>query len=586
MKAKIRSVVVTGLALAGLMLSTLALVTCDSTNVLAMITTEVKKANNKLLVVTGLVSPASTANVNPGIAITLEFDRPVDTNTVTTSTISVTPTDGSAVDFSIAVSFSNGNKTVTLEPNPFLKDNTSYDIVLSKDVLAEDGSELEKAMSWSFKTGVYPAGNLLITDASGNDIAYTMYEKGLYAKMIYKAVVDQYRLGTSPTDFANFTDPDAGWLNPPGSSGSIKQLPLDFALPIGDGTKTVYIQFLRKNPFDMSTVRSDTIILDQTPPAVEAGPDLWVSTNTAVPSATASDANGIVSYAWSGDGITYSPAANILAPTLLNPTTDGPYTAKLEVTDVAGNVGTDTATLTRDTVAPNFAPLFSGTLPSGYLMDPAPQWSWIGQANNINGGESPKQFNFALYYCVSMKGSWRAYLTKSKVVDTQYRPVFNPPESRGLFSLKYHNTLYEPIEYYLSVSETDRVGNLSPAATTEKTQLFVTTVLPYNRQEFVTITPTLSWRTMYDSARGTPEAKAYRVYFGEYAGPGMPFIPLDWNEKLTPAIGEIQTWTPNSKSIRLGTTYAWYVVAGSLGTRCPESVIDKEDFWTFTTTTK
>jgi hypothetical protein len=580
MKTKKRSLMVAGIACAGVVLSTLALVTCDSTNVLALITTEVKKANNKLLVVTGLVSPASTANVNPGIAITLEFDRPVDTKTVTSSSISIAPTDGSAVDFALAISFSNANKTVTLEPNPFLKDNTSYDIVLSKDVLAEDGSELEKAMSWSFTTGVYPAGNLLITDASGNDISYTKNQIGLYSKIIYKTVADKYRLGNAPTDFNNFADPDAGWRSTilDCSSGAVFQLPPSFALPAGDGSKTVYIQFQRSSTGDMSTVRSDTIILDQTPPTVEAGPEVWVSTGTASPSATASDTNGVASYMWSG--VTCSSAANILAPTFSNPGVDDIYPATLTVTDVAGNVGTDTTSLVRDTAPLNKAPTFISVPPAGYLIDYKQfSWSWQGNADNLRGGETPKLFRFRLNYNDPVDGWKPAFVYADKVTSTQYSPKFSPPKTQGLYDLKIHNTIYEPIAYRMYVWETDRLGNLSGAATAA--DVFVTSVLPYNGQTGVGLTPTLYWRTMYDSLKGVPEGKAYLGYFGEYAGPGK-FTLLDRAE-ITPAkVGEIQSWDISKNKLKLGMTYGWYVVAYSFGKRSPESIIEKEDFWIFT----
>ncbi len=143
----------------------LSFMTCSNPiDILQTVTTEVKRANAKFLVVKGLQSPTGTTSVNPGTPITIEFDRPVDTSTVSAASIAIKPSNGAAVNYSLTISYSNSNKTVTLTPKPFLNDNTAYDVTVTSAVLGDDASEIETPMSWSFTTGVYPAGDITITD--------------------------------------------------------------------------------------------------------------------------------------------------------------------------------------------------------------------------------------------------------------------------------------------------------------------------------------------------------------------------------------------------------------------------------------
>jgi hypothetical protein len=583
MKTKSRSILVAGIALAGLALSTLALVTCDSTNVLAMITTEVKKANNKLLVVTGLVSPAGTENVNPGISITLEFDRPVDTNTITASTLTVTPADGSAVDYALAISFSNGNKTVTLEPNPFLKDNTSYDIVLSKDVLAEDGSELEKAVSWSFKTGVYPAGNLLITDASGNDIAYTKDRSALHLKIIYKTVADKYRIGNAITDFSNFTDPDAGWR--PTSdflSGSVYTTPsssLDskyFEMPAGDGAKTIYIQFQRSSTGDISTIRSDTIILDTVKPVISVSTPTIYHGPAGAPTAsiTASDDRSGVdaaSYAWANVTNTTVTPANSTTPTISVSGGDASYAVTVTVKDIAGNISDPgTVTVIKDLTPPNLAPGFTVTPATpAFAMTPAPRWDW--QPLSVSGYETlPGRI-----YKYELRDSDNIlYYSRDPTAALYFRlsaPKW-PDYSRRL----------QPGTYTLKVWERDNAGNYSAPATS--LPLVVTSILPEHGSLGLTIPVTLQWWTIANPADPTRYPYPRGGYVLHWGALDKNGILIEQRPRDVPLVeGADPSEQLSELDLKTGTSYGWYVVVPEWKDLRVPALESSDPFWTFTT---
>ncbi len=180
----------------------LSFMTCSNPiDILKSVTNEVKRSNAKFLVVKGLQSPIGTASVNPGTPITIEFDRPVNASTVSSSTITVTPSNGTSIKYSLTIDYSNANKTVTLTPKPFLEDTTQYDVTVTTGVLGDDASELEAPMSWSFKTGVYPAGDITFTDGTHtpdglgyNKINYIGAVSPLQLWINYKAVVDKYRM--------------------------------------------------------------------------------------------------------------------------------------------------------------------------------------------------------------------------------------------------------------------------------------------------------------------------------------------------------------------------------------------------------
>ncbi|PKM87444.1 hypothetical protein CVU83_03035, partial [Candidatus Falkowbacteria bacterium HGW-Falkowbacteria-2] len=102
---------------------------------------------------------------------------------------------------------------------------------------------------------------------------------------------------------------------------------------------------------------SDTFIIDSIGPAITiTNSNLGVINTPTVSGASATDANGIASYAWakvSGPGtITFSSSATIANPTM-SASADGVYVARLTVTDNAGNTSTSDVSFTWDTTGPS-----------------------------------------------------------------------------------------------------------------------------------------------------------------------------------------------------------------------------------------
>jgi hypothetical protein len=428
--------------LAAIALATLLLGTCSDTNLVALLTNEVKRANNKFLIIQD-IAPKEVIDVNPGVRWTVTFDRPIDVATVDATKVAIEPSAG----ITPKLSFSPDSKVLYVEAEPYLADTTEYKITITTGVRGADGSDLEQQRSWSFTTGIYPAGMVSIN--AGSALTGTT---NVSLTLTCNDASEWYSVATSEAGLVSWTN--------------ISTRPT-FAVPSTingvDGEQAVYVQFRQGlgTTAKYSIVKNDTIIFDHTPPTVDAGPQRWVNaSSTAIPAPSAYDLNGIQGYLWSG--VAFSTSAAVLVPTFSNPGLDGDYTVTLSVTDNAGNVGSDTMTLTRDSIAPSLAPTFLG-VPATPTISPTPTWSWQGNSVNADGGESPKIFRYRLNYWEPVELTWKPYYAYAdKVGSTSYAPRFTPPKDYGLPDGKYRNTAYEPILYRMYVWETDNAGNLSP----------------------------------------------------------------------------------------------------------------------------
>jgi parallel beta-helix repeat protein len=118
-----------------------------------------------------------------------------------------------------------------------------------------------------------------------------------------------------------------------------------WTLTTGDGTKTVYVQYM-DNAGLISPSHQDTIILDTTKPTANAGIDQTVNEDTQVTfdGSGSTDNVGIVNYVWTFTDVTPKTLTG------KNPNyifaTPGTYTVTLNVTDAAGNWDTDTVIIT------------------------------------------------------------------------------------------------------------------------------------------------------------------------------------------------------------------------------------------------
>ncbi len=109
-----------------------------------------------------------------GANVTATFDEALAPASVTTSSVTLTPTAGGAAIPS-AVSLGSGNTVVTLNPNADLAAGTQYTATLTTAVEDVAGNNIPSAISWNFTTasagggsGAYlPSGGMVTVEAEG-----------------------------------------------------------------------------------------------------------------------------------------------------------------------------------------------------------------------------------------------------------------------------------------------------------------------------------------------------------------------------------------------------------------------------------
>lgn len=532
-----------------------ALSTCSNPfDWVATVTDEVMVANHKYLEVLAVKPVKDEPAFSQDDPILIDFNRDIDLSSVTDATIVLVPST------TWTSSFDTGTDRLKIIPD-LLPPDQDYQVTVNAGVKGTDGSVLRDPYTWNFHAIPAPTGNVKIN----NDAMYTK-SATVTLNVTANSYVTHMRWAQSEVDLAS--TPYVAVAATVNSYGLIG----------GEGTRTVYMQF-RDNtpPYRETNVKQDTIILDMTPPTVDAGPQRLVNASaTTTPAPTASDLNGIQGYLWTG--VSCSPSADVLVPTFNNPGADGNYTVTLSVTDNAGNVGSDTMILTRDGTAPSLAPTFI-TVPATPSILPNPTWSWQGNSVNSWGGETPKLFRYRLNWLEPRELTWKPYDAYATMVpDTQYTAPYDPPKYLGLPNSKYMNTAYEPILYRMTVWEMDKAGNLSPPGTAA--DITVTTVLPYNNSTGVGLTPLLRWRNILDPETGRP-ARYYIAHFG-YFRTGV-WVELISPKEIEAQVGLESSW-PVYKDviIRAGYTFGWYIEAPDFRLRSPvNGVIDRDDYWTF-----
>jgi O-glycosyl hydrolase len=89
------------------------------------------------------------------LSITAKFSEPINSLTITTSTFTLTSSDGSGV--AAVVGFITATNTATLAPVAALANNTTYTATLTTGVASTSGAPLAAAYSWTFTTAAGPA---------------------------------------------------------------------------------------------------------------------------------------------------------------------------------------------------------------------------------------------------------------------------------------------------------------------------------------------------------------------------------------------------------------------------------------------
>ncbi|MFW5744390.1 MAG: Ig-like domain-containing protein, partial [Spirochaetota bacterium] len=201
------------------------------------------------------VSPAKHASdVNPGADIAVEFNLPLDTDTVTDTTVAVSSSAGTATWTS---TYNEAARTLRVEPDPYLDGEVEYTVRLAEGLAAASGQPLAEDYAWSFTTRNYPAGSVTIADGA----AYTNDGAPSVRFQCNDVTAEYcYAFAESALD-----EPSIVWHDAPALEFTV-----DVSLPTGDGTKEIFVRF-RDGDRNASEVSSDTVFLDQTPPDVDAG---------------------------------------------------------------------------------------------------------------------------------------------------------------------------------------------------------------------------------------------------------------------------------------------------------------------------
>jgi hypothetical protein len=109
-------------------LVTLFITACDNPiNILETIETEYKRAENLFLVVEGFSPLSNTFNVNPGAEIRIEFDRPINLDSVTDSTLKIYDAAFNEVGWSFS-RYNSATNTLYIKGAPFLSNTTEYTV--------------------------------------------------------------------------------------------------------------------------------------------------------------------------------------------------------------------------------------------------------------------------------------------------------------------------------------------------------------------------------------------------------------------------------------------------------------------------
>ncbi|MDP3837255.1 MAG: Ig-like domain repeat protein, partial [bacterium] len=222
-------------------------------------------------------------------------------------------------------------------------------------------------------SGTYVA-SLTVTDQAGNQSTDTfsfLWDGNPGAFNITAPTIGQIIRGSSNTSVA--------WTLPPDSDLSHFDIHYstnnggDWTLVTSNlaSTTTSYSWAVPAANSDQSVVRvtaydvdgnntpsvSDSFIIDSTAPSITiTSPNLGIINTPTASGASATDVNGIASYAWtkfSGPGtITFATSSTIANPTMAADA-DGAYVARLTVTDNAGNTSTSDVSFTWDTTGPD-----------------------------------------------------------------------------------------------------------------------------------------------------------------------------------------------------------------------------------------
>ncbi len=198
-----------------------SLAACNPIDIEDSIKTSVMEANKKFLMVNQAFPAKNEQSANPGEPIWLEFDRSIDTDTITADAIKLSP----AATWTAV--YNDTTKILSIQPDA-LAGLTNYTVTVTKSLKGKDKSTLQNEYAWAFHTLNLPGGNIKI-----NNGALSTTSNTVTLNITYNAATTSMRYSMTKSDITNDT---ASWIaaNPTVSSYNLSGQP---------GANTVYIQF-------------------------------------------------------------------------------------------------------------------------------------------------------------------------------------------------------------------------------------------------------------------------------------------------------------------------------------------------------
>jgi hypothetical protein len=326
----------------------LVLSTCSNgVNFRAEVVDEVMKANDLYLEVVEVTPPKNQTSVNTWGSLLVEFDREIDPDTVSDSTISISP------DVDWTYSYDPLTRILSITPE-ILEGTTPYTVSVSEAVTGVDGSSLRDPYSWSFTTKAAPGGTIVLSDADAPNAEYSN-AVGVTCTINANILTTAYRISTSdPPGFP--AAPDITGYVPIITTATVA-----VTLPASDGLKKVYIQFMiDENNMTPPIAIFDTITLDTVNPTATsisiASGATYTNTTSVSLDIVASDSNGLAQMQFSNDFGAFSTYETFNATrtgwSLVD--SQGSRSVRVRVKDNAGNESSSLPldTITLDSVGP------------------------------------------------------------------------------------------------------------------------------------------------------------------------------------------------------------------------------------------
>lgn len=219
------------------------------------------------------ITPPSISNIYPQSgatdiavntnAITVDFTKPIDASSVTSSTVTIRNESGAAVSGTFSVS----GQTISFTPSGNLSYSHTYTITITSGVKDLDGNSITEDFSWTFTTTFDPDSDRtppviteFLVNGGANGTNQTEVSLFLVAEDSGGSGISEYKVRASseewPADWSALTEGTV-FISGMAMSGTPQS-----------GDEVSFEAVVRDVEGNISSVSSDFIIYDLTPPSI------------------------------------------------------------------------------------------------------------------------------------------------------------------------------------------------------------------------------------------------------------------------------------------------------------------------------